>query len=375
MAGGIFYGGADGRVMSHGGHSAGPQIYGGRGMVYKYAFNNDWSDVATFGSSIYGPDGNRSLTYTSRNAQYWHMEQCVLNRNGYPPDNSPPGKGEMIKLEGSDNAILDTVLRNGIQEGALCDSGSWSSHMRRNRIAHCVFDTLGGPIVEVRDYLDDGPAGTTRISDLQIRNCLVRNVLQNTITSWANRLLVVVCSSGVNWQNVIQMHGVTIQDPTRTADSIYVDISRGVSPPGTRSLTYMMANYPANFSNITVQTGELFTSPPATSIDILPSEISTYYAPSVTANGVDLTLANGAGSSSTSLVVDDSRYFTDPRWLQMVGESNPQVYIDGVGNVSYSAINYATHTLTLVSAQTWADNAPINRAITSGATPNRGAVR
>lgn len=369
MASIFFNGGADGRVMNQGGHG-GPLCYGGRGMIYKYAFNGSWGDVATFSTSVYGPDGNRCLTFTARGAQYWHMEQCVLNRNGYPPDNSPAGSGEMCKLEGSDNAILDTVFRNGIQQGLFCDSGDWSWHMRRNRIGHCVFDTMGGPLLELRDYLDDGAPGNTRVSDLQIRNCLVRNVMQNEISSWTDDLLVVVLSSGVDWQNVIQMHGVTIQDASRTADDIYIDISRGVSPPGRQTLTYMLANYPSNFSNITVQTGELFTNPPSTSVDITSNDIATYYTPSTTANGVNLTQANGAGSSSTTLVVDDSRWFTDPRY-----GTSPQVHINGVGNRAYTAINYATHTLTLAASATWADNAAVNRSITSGSTPNRGAVR
>jgi hypothetical protein len=372
MASIFFNGGDDGRELNQGGHST-ATIIGGRGMIDRYAMNGAWGGyVDTFSTSNpygYGPDGNRGPAI-SRNARYWHMERCVINRNGSPPDTSPPGICELLKLEGRDNTVADCALRNSVQMGLFGDSATWSAHASGNRVCHTVFDRLNGPVANMTDWLDGGRPGDTRLSDYQFKNCIFRHIAQNEYSSWTDHVLVLYVASGVSWQNVIQMHGITVQDATRNADSFYVTIAQGISPPGTRSLTYMLANYPANFSNWTFTSSEVFTNAPSASTDIMPSEISTYYTPVTTANGVDLTLANGAGVATTTLVVDDSRWFTDPRY-----GTSPQIHINGVGNRSYTAINYATHTITLSAVATWADNAPINRAITSGATPNRGAVR
>jgi hypothetical protein len=371
MASIFLNGTTDGRVIKTMGHS-GPQAFGARGMMYRLALSNSWAAVPTFSAST--PDGNRCMTGFSRNAQFWTAEECVFNRSGRSPDSA--GLTELAKLEGRDNAYLDCVFRNGYELGLYCDSASWSWYCERNRIGHCVFDTLNGPIIEARDWLDDNQPGEepvqgiTRFTDLQFKNCLFRNVSMDAFASWIDDIIVMYLSAGVDWTQCIQMHGITIEDPTRTASTFYTNITRGVSPPGRQTLTYMLANYPANFSNITVQSGAIFPSPPDTDEDIESDEIATYYTPSVTANGVNLTTANGSGSAQTSLTVHDSRWFTDPRY-----GTSPQIHINGVGNRSYTAINKSTHVITLSAAATWSNGAAVNRAITSGSTPNRGAVR
>jgi hypothetical protein len=372
MASIFFNGGADGRVMNQGGHATGT-IIGGRGMIDRYAMNGAWGgNVETFSTSNqygYGPDGNRGFAI-SRNARYWHVERSVINRNGAPPDTSPQGTSELFKIEGRDNALLDCVFRNSVQNGFYGDSATWSAHASGARIGHCVFDRLNGPIGKMVDWLDSGEPGDSRLLNYQFKNCIFRNIAQLEYSSWVDKIMVIYVASGVDWRNVIQMHGITVQDSTRGADDFEIDIFQGISPPGTRSISWYLANHPANFSNWTFTTSETFTNPVAAATDIMPSEISTYYTPVTTANGVDLTLANGAGVATQTLVVDDSRWFTDPRY-----GTSPQIHINGVGNRSYTEIDYSTHTITLSAVATWADNAPINRAITSGATPNRGAVR
>lgn len=58
------------------------------------------------------------------------------------------------------------------------------------------------------------------------------------------------------------------------------------------------------------------------------------------------TLANGAGSSATALIVDNSYPFA-------VGDS---IKIGSGSAVTISAIVYSTHTITLAAARTWSDN-------------------
>lgn len=101
--------------------------------------------------------------------------------------------------------------------------------------------------------------------------------------------------------------------------------------------------------------------------------------------GTNLTLANGSGSNSTTLVVDDSLYFQDGTYgsdlVQGVSIFPDWIAIGTVGNtVQISSINYATHTITLASAKTWSDNAPIwlykksdGAVVLAGSAPDYGA--
>lgn len=85
--------------------------------------------------------------------------------------------------------------------------------------------------------------------------------------------------------------------------------------------------------------------------------------------GKAITLANGAAAeATTTLVVDDAEYFTDGFTLTggdiiKIGANDP---------VTISAINYGTKTITISTAQTWADNAEIYWR-DQDATPDIGA--
>ena len=77
--------------------------------------------------------------------------------------------------------------------------------------------------------------------------------------------------------------------------------------------------------------------------------------------GTYLTQANGAGSTSTTLVVDDALYFQDGTWGSSL--SNIQADFIAIGLVGNTAqinsINYSTNVITLASPMTWSDNANI----------------
>ena len=77
--------------------------------------------------------------------------------------------------------------------------------------------------------------------------------------------------------------------------------------------------------------------------------------------GTHLTLANGAGTSSTTLAVDDAYPFQDGTWGSILSDMRPDwIAIGTVTNVvEVAAVNYGTRVITLASPMTWADNAPI----------------
>ncbi len=369
----------DGRTSTschwtRGGHS-GPQFFGGTGAFRNQTLNGNWAALPTFTSG----DGQRAMTYTSRVATGWHAYNIVINRGGQPSDTT---YCELMKLEGTNNTISDSILRNADHDAFNIASFTRGLHARGGRVSHCVIEGLPGQIADMRDYLDDGTPGVTRINDYQFKNCIIRNLASNPRSGRTDEIIHLELSTGVNWTNVIQMHGITIEDATRNASQLYITINRGTSPPGSMTITYALANYPANFSNITVTTNAGLSSAPSAATDIDATEIATYYTlaggdTTSKAQGVALTLANGAGVSSTALVVDDARWFDDPQdGVPPWGQQSDGFYVHVNGaNRLYTAINYTTNTLTLAAAASWSDNAPVNKKITSGSTPNRGCIR
>lgn len=102
---------------------------------------------------------------------------------------------------------------------------------------------------------------------------------------------------------------------------------------------------PANLSQI----DPLFTA----GTGVLGSDNYTLTGSSpLKATGAYATLANGAGSSATALIVDDAKFLFD-------GWSIADADFIKVGNGSYvqiSSIDYDTNTVTLSAARTWSDN-------------------
>jgi len=98
--------------------------------------------------------------------------------------------------------------------------------------------------------------------------------------------------------------------------------------------------------------------------------------------GTHLTQANGSGSSSPYLIVDDARYFQDGKWGSSLANLRADwIAIGTVSNtVRISSINYSTNRITLASPMTWDDNANVwlykisdGTTVLFGAAPDLGA--
>jgi hypothetical protein len=101
--------------------------------------------------------------------------------------------------------------------------------------------------------------------------------------------------------------------------------------------------------------------------------------------GTYLTTANGSGSNSTSLVVQDAFYFQDGTWgsalAQGVTHSPDWIAIGTVSNVvQIAGINYSTNTITLASPKTWSNGAKVwlykksdGTGVLYGSAPDYGA--
>ena len=87
--------------------------------------------------------------------------------------------------------------------------------------------------------------------------------------------------------------------------------------------------------------------------------------------GSFLTLTNGTGSSSTSMVVDEAGVFFDG--YTITGEVGDLIQLDGQATqVRVTAINIGTNTMTLSAPLTWSDNQGVALAY-YGSAPDRGA--
>ena len=101
--------------------------------------------------------------------------------------------------------------------------------------------------------------------------------------------------------------------------------------------------------------------------------------------GAALTTAAGSGTNSTTLVVDDAGYFQDGTWGSDLARGvtlfPDWIAVGTVSNVvQISSINYATNTITLASAKSWANGAPVwlykksdGAIVLLGAAPDLGA--
>jgi hypothetical protein len=108
--------------------------------------------------------------------------------------------------------------------------------------------------------------------------------------------------------------------------------------------------------------------------------------------GTYLTQAVGNGTDSTSLTVDDARYFQDgafgsasgcdpTKWASGINIAADWICIGTVGNcVQIDSINYSTNAITLASAKTWSDDDNIwlykksdGETVLAGSAPDIGA--
>lgn len=101
--------------------------------------------------------------------------------------------------------------------------------------------------------------------------------------------------------------------------------------------------------------------------------------------GTYLAQANGSGSNSTTLVVNDASYFQDGTWGSDLARGvtlfPDWIAIGTVKNtVQIRSINYATNTITLASPMTWSNGAPVwlykksdGAVVLAGAAPDYGA--
>jgi hypothetical protein len=146
------------------------------------------------------------------------------------------------------------------------------------------------------------------------------------------------------------------------------------------------ASYTQTSNHLAAQGDPLFDNYDLTDYDstTLPDLDLRAGSPALNA-GTHLTVAVGAGVSTTTLIVDDAGYFQDGTWGSSLSDIQPDcIAVGTVSNTvcisSVTPINYATHTITLASAMSWSDGASVwlykksdGAVVLYGAAPDLGA--
>jgi hypothetical protein len=373
-------GGSSGRFMNRIGHSP-FGIGAGSGAYRNLSMNNSWAGVGTFSSSE--PDGNRCF-FISQNCTDVHAYNCIVQRNGMPQDGISQNLVDTCKMEGTRSVLADSVLRNGRMQAIYSEAADWSHHCRGVRICHTVFEHFRGPLLYAIDWYDvPGAAGFTPLYDLCMKNIVARQLATNPRSGWGNYLINIWLASGFyDWEDQFPngiLHGFTLQDSSgRDWDDFRIVISNA-GAPGNQTVQYYLTNYPNLFSNFTITTDANLDNTPTSTADADITDIIGEYVPVSDSlsvgQGVALTnVATADTGSGTSLIVDDATWFDDPQdGAPSFGEQSAGFYVHCNGaNRQYTAINYATNTLTMSAGFSRSDGQAVNRKIASGSAPNRG---
>lgn len=231
------------------------------------------------------------------------------------------------------NVIRDTI-RNYIQGGY---NGSGLTTHNRSRWCHNVSHNATNRSGSARESFTNAQGG-----DIASRNNI--SYITTTQITWHR-----VNSFGVTALGT-QDHDYNCYWPASASPQFYFQWNN-------QALTTTLATFASGSGQETngVVVNPQFINVPNDNYNLSPGS-------ALIGAGAPLTLANGAGVASTTLVVDDSLWFS---WgygviggdIITIGTANP---------VEIVGVNDSTKTITLAEARTWSDNDPINYAALSG---------
>lgn len=375
----FLFDGQSGGTLVHGGHRI-LNIRGGTGILRVYEIDNEWSGIGTFTSGW----GNGAFAI-NRNAYRWQFHDLVINRTGQANDQTYV---DGLKFEGRQHTAHDIIIRNSDHDSIRMEAGGHTNWYASGlHLSHFVIEHAQGPAFYCRDYGADANGGS--FGGFSFKNGIIRNVATNpNFPSWTDEIIHCnfISSNPATWSAYApQFHGITVEHATKDCTQLYITLS-GDGAPGKQTIQWWLNNHPTLYSNWDCTSDANLDNAPAAGSDQAIADYATDYLPvsdtlSI-AKGVNLALATNSGSNSTNLCIDRAGHFTDPKSFDdpTGGQSSGGygVHIAGEGNVGYTARSITTWPagcLTLDTASDWSIGTPVNLPITSGSTPNRGAVR
>ena len=297
--------------------------------------NCDWGP-----SPRNGKYGNRNIQLFNQDSADRQFTLLENNRFGHAAFASDGGMDGNIVIASRANIVRYNYAYYSETIGIYFKDGSGPADAMDNKVYNNTVyssgqDTIAYPDTWTGYGEQDWRRGVFLLKDILTGNVVKNNIIYNSFTA------DISCNATCQSNN-------TFTDNWVTADGDPLFINTDVSDPTSTTLPDLRVNSGSG----------------------------------VIDDGVNLTQANGSGTSSTTLIVDDALYFQDgSRGSSLSNIQADWIAIGTVSNtVQISSINYSTNTITLTSPMTWSDNASIwvykdsaGRIVLRGSAPDVGA--
>ncbi len=355
----------------HGGH----HVLGVNGTKYSvvrnnYIHNESWYDGSTHTSNGCGgtndPCGYRSLSATSDNG-YGGWVLYENNVIGYGAQYGAPHLGNIgssgsgATLGTSNNIFRYNDLVGNAIMGARIGS-SFPTGADYNHVYNNTFYHNGYGADDEATALDDYRSGLEFYTDGTVGSKIKNNLFydhwcQSNYNTGTRYYPALTTSFPDHITTLLANNEVTNNYVNTTTNYIS---SKSIIDEKANPL-FISSTLPADSSEIIAAWSSYAVSSPNLSLSDGSNAINF---------GTYLTQANGADTNSVTLVVDDASYFQDGTWGSDLAiaynGTGDYVYeadwicVDTVANcVQIDSINYGTNTITLSTALTWADDAPV----------------
>lgn len=305
--------------------------------------NNDWSDVA-----------NHNADSGYRCASLMEAKFCVIEGNIITGTGNSAISNDvvMFKIEGRQHIVRNNFMWDGTSRGFTQTVRvpetpmSFDTHVYNNSVHSVGHGAVGGAVLSLVINTGTPPASDTannKYKNNAIFDCDIPEININP------------GGTGINGGEVINN---AFGPSTSIANSLMIDGSLRANGAFSGAVA-------GNFG--AADFGWANSNNPTTIAGFTPGAGS----PLINA-GAHLTTTVGAGSNSTTMVVADSKYFYDGFGIS--GEVGDMIQLASGGTARITAINYATHTLTLDAPLTWANGVGVSLPY-NGSAPDIGAVQ
>jgi hypothetical protein len=323
--------------------------------------NNDSNNQTIEDNVFYGGGHHLLETYTKYNVirnNKFHNEGWITDPGtctwGASPRNSKYGNRCIQIYDGHDAGNLYNVIEgNRLGHAAFASDGGMDGNLVITSQGNIVRFNLSFNSETMGLYLKQG--GDSNSSNNRIYNNTVYNSGQNSRTypnEWTG-------SGELDWRRGLYIANGTLSTGNVIKNNIiYNSFTADITCDATCQSNNTLSD------NLT--TDPSFVNPDVTDPTSLTlPNLTLQNGSGAIGTGTYLTQANGAGTNSSVLVVDDALYFQDGSWgsdlARYYGTMVPdKIAIGTVTNiVEIEAVDYANNRIFLKHAMTWADNASV----------------
>ncbi len=381
----------DDNVFSYGGHDL-VDLGGRYNSVRNNVFHNEESHFAAGGGCINSPTsgyfGNRNLIVSG----YTNTDSNLIEGNRLGFGGTPPDDDGANGIENSGNDMIvryNTIFGNGASGVYL--KNQVLERPDNNRIYNNTIFSNGFGDVDIDSQFKYGiymnlwdfvNVSHNSVTYRCIKAHITADDKEPGVSAGWETYWAVGALAGARTLGWATYKGTTYDVELRPKGNVIKNnIVYGNAAEHSIVTTGGLNTYANNTASNPTFVNPLLTDP--TSL-VLPDLRLQSASPAIN-GGTYLTQANGAGSGSTTLIVDDAMYFQDGTWGSDLARGitffPDWISIGTVGSVvRISSVNYASNTITLASPMTWSNGAKIwlykksdGAVVLVGAAPDYGA--